>query len=128
MADRRTILVVDDDSLLIDALLIALELDGFSVATATDGEAALACVASLASEQLALIVIDVRMPQMDGVAFICEFRRQLSPRVPVIAMAALPDDLAAAQAAGADALLQKPFPIGDFLALVRRMSGEPAGV
>ncbi len=68
---RRTILVVEDDADLRDAILDVLESAGFDVLTAGDGREAFRILGNL--REPALVVLDLKMPAMDGF----EFRRQL---------------------------------------------------
>ncbi len=122
------ILVVDDDAGIRLALERALRLEGFAVAQAADGEAALAAVAA---EPPAIIVLDVTMPGIDGV----EVTRRLRGRgddVPVLILSARDgvDDRVAGLAAGADDYLVKPFAMEELLArlhaLLRRRPDRAA--
>src|SRR5919106_1753764 len=78
------ILVVDDDPKIVRLVRTYLERDGFRVADASDGRAALAAVAL---EQPALIVLDVMLPEVDGLSVLEALRR--NSRTPVIMLSAL---------------------------------------
>jgi CheY-like chemotaxis protein len=112
------VLVVDDDPEIRDVLREVLELAGRAVVEAADGRAALAAAAARAP---ALILLDVRMPLMDGLAFASAYRARSGRPAPIILMTGREDPAAAVLATGADALLPKPFDLGDVLALVRRL-------
>jgi CheY-like chemotaxis protein len=115
------VLVVDDDPGVREVLAQALEEElGARVVVAVSGEDALARVRE---ERPGLVLLDLRMPGMDGAAF-CR-RVRADPRsagIPVVAVTALPaqEGRAAALAAGCDAHLAKPFDLDDVFALVRR--------
>lgn len=114
-----TVLLVDDEELLRDLLSRILSDAGFMVAEAANGRAALD-VASRLDGALRLVVTDVHMPVMTGPEFVREFRPRF-PGIPVLYMtgraAPVPDDGLGGE------LLQKPFTIEAFLALVRRILG-----
>lgn len=103
------VLLVDDDPVLLEVLATALDLEEFSVATATDGASALAVADR---ERPDVVVCDVAMPEMDGLE-VCR-RLKSSPRtgrIPVVLLAVRGDtqDRAAGQDAGCDGYLTKPF-------------------
>jgi DNA-binding response OmpR family regulator len=102
---RKRILLVDDDAASLRILIEALE-EQYEVVTAVDGVAGLAAAAG----QPDLIVTDVDMPRLDGVAMIREIRERLGLRVPVIFLTALdsPHHTIAAIAAGARHYMTKP--------------------
>ena len=103
------VLVVDDDPEIVDAVGEALQDDGYLVETATDGATALKRVLEAPPD---LIVLDVRMPNLNGWEF-CEIvRRQSHTRdVPVLFLTAcseVRDQITAMQVGGSDHLA-KPF-------------------
>src|SRR3954470_5031265 len=71
---RPLVLIVEDEPDLCELLAFALELHGFAVETAPDGEAALRLVTGGPSPAAALI--DLRMPRMDGAQLVAHLRRQ----------------------------------------------------
>lgn len=79
-----TVLVVDDDRHLLEALCATLELAGTSVLGASDGASALEL---LAARDIGLVISDVGMAPMDGLALLAEVRRR-RPEVPVALMTA----------------------------------------
>lgn len=106
---RGTVLVVDDDPRnrkLLDTLLRA---DGFSVAIADSGVAALAAVAASVPD---LVLLDLMMPGMDGFDVVRRLRADANGgRVPIVMVTALDDDASRARlaAAGVDRVLVKPI-------------------
>jgi DNA-binding response OmpR family regulator len=104
---RQVVLVADDDQDILHLLGHRLELWGYGVVEAANGQEAF----DLAREQEpALAILDVRMPGLDGV----EVTRRLragSSRIPIILLTARiqESDVSAGIDAGADAYLEKPF-------------------
>jgi DNA-binding response OmpR family regulator len=118
------VLVVDDDPEIVDAVGEALHDEGYRVETATDGPTALK---SVLDEPPDLIVLDVRMPQMNGWEF-CEIvRRQSHTRdVPVLFLTAcneVRDQITAMQVGGSDHL-PKPFRLEALREKVRALVRE----
>lgn len=77
------ILVVDDDTILANLLKLTLELDGFEVAVAHDGGAGLA---KLKEEDFDLVILDLVMPNMDGVRFLRMLAETDAPRPRVMVL------------------------------------------
>jgi DNA-binding response OmpR family regulator len=118
------VLVVDDDPEIVDAVGEALQDDGYLVETATDGAAALKRVLEAPPD---LIVLDVRMPNLNGWEF-CEIvRRQSHTRdVPVLFLTAcseVRDQITAMQVGGSDHL-PKPFRLAALRDKVRSLTRE----
>ena len=127
-ADRRPILVVDDDVKIVRLVRTYLERAGYRVVEATDGRSALAAIAL---EMPALVVLDVMLPEVDGLAVLRAVRR--TDRTPVIILSArgLVDDRIAGLTAGADDYLPKPFSPAELVLRVERIlertgPGRPA--
>ncbi|WP_309112120.1 response regulator [Saccharothrix sp.] len=125
-----TVLVVDDDPVILRSLRITLAAHGFEVLTAQDGSSGLEVFSSGAPD---VVVLDLGLPDRDGVAVIGALR-ELST-VPIVVLSARVDsaDKVAALDAGADDYVTKPFGVDEFLARVRaavrrtgpRLTGEP---
>jgi DNA-binding response OmpR family regulator len=118
----RRVLIVDDDDSIRDFISMALSDRGYEVATAPDGGVALEMMASFRPD---IVLLDMRMPAMDGWAFSSVYRETRSPRVPVVVLTAARDAGASAAEIRADAFLAKPFDLSDLLALVARLLGTP---
>jgi excisionase family DNA binding protein len=113
------VLVVDDDARLREYLKINLELAGYAVREAENGEQALAAIEDQAPE---LVLLDVVMPGIDG----WQLLRQLEERhgsIPVIMFSGQIDDQAAAEATsrGARGFLGKPFDPEELLTRARQL-------
>ncbi|MEE9606149.1 MAG: response regulator, partial [Myxococcota bacterium] len=122
-----TILCVDDDRNLCQILAKALRGEGYRVQTAFDGEEALA---ALEKETPDLILLDVILPRRDGFAVLETIRTFDDPlgSIPVVLMSACtwshPGFAERARSIGAAALLEKPVPLAEVLAVVREHVGE----
>ena len=107
------VLIAEDDDDLREALSATLQLSGYTVIEAIDGESALA---ALAREPVGLLISDVQMKPMDGHALLARARSEY-PDVPVILMTAygMIDKAVSAMRAGAVNYLTKPFEPGRLL-------------
>jgi two-component system response regulator RegX3 len=129
MADRPTILVVDDEESYRDALSVALEREGFHVETAADGPEA---IVRFDATHPALVLLDVMLPRMSGVDVCRELRTR--SQVPIIMVTARNAEIDAVVGleVGADDYVTKPFRLRELVARVRaalrrapRTDGEP---
>jgi two-component system, OmpR family, alkaline phosphatase synthesis response regulator PhoP len=114
-----TVLVVDDESSIVEVLTTLLEDEGYHVVTARNGEEGLAC---LATSQPEVVLCDVMMPVLDG-RELCK-RMQANPRyrsIPIVLMSAVS---AAAKLAGCNyaMLLAKPFDLEEVIKAVATLS------
>ncbi len=112
------LLIVDDEAAYREVLKTIFEDEGYSVATAKDGRAALA---HLKAHKCNLIVSDVRMPDIDGIALLKE-AREAHPDVGVVLMTAFGTLTTAREAfkLGADDFIQKPFNNDELKVIVKR--------
>lgn len=121
------VLIVDDDAGIREALRRGLDLEGFAVEEAADGEAALEALAAGSPQ---VLVLDVVMPGLSGVEVVRRLRGDGSS-VPVCILSARDevDDRVAGLAAGADDYVVKPFSVGELAArlhaLVRLQEERP---
>jgi two-component system chemotaxis response regulator CheY len=118
----RPILVVDDDPTILAAVSETLDLEGYSVVTAINGAEALL---AMERDPPALVLLDMRMPVLDGWGFMRAVRsRGLEP--PVVVMTATADALRWAAEIGAQGVLAKPFDLDELIAAVQRLArGSP---
>jgi DNA-binding response OmpR family regulator len=113
---QKSILIVEDDETLQQTLAYNLQREGYDVAVATDGQTGL----KIARDQpLDLVVLDVMLPQLDGLSVCRILRRELD--VPIIILTARSSevDKIIGLDSGADDYITKPFSLGEFLARVR---------
>jgi CheY-like chemotaxis protein len=118
---RGIILIVEDDEGVRLVMRAALEDEGWRVETAEHGKAALEL---LAHTQPDAIILDLRMPVMDGLTFAERYRQFAEPRAPLILISATVSDAAIRQS-GAATGLRKPIDLGVLLDTVERFAGGP---
>ncbi len=122
------VLVVDDEPAIREALERALRLEGFAIRTAAGGQEALD---EIARDQPAVVLLDVTMPDLDGVEVISRLRADGSD-LPICVLSARNevDDRVRGLQAGADDYLVKPFALEELIArlhaLLRRRPEAPA--
>ena len=112
------ILVVDDEPQIVRALDIHLRARGYEVATASDGTEALQAAASRVPD---LVILDLGLPDLDGVEVITGLRGWSS--VPILVLSGRADSVDKVDAfdAGADDYVTKPFGMDELLARLRAM-------
>lgn len=113
------VLVIDDDSLMVDVVRELLEQDGYKVATATSGEEGLSMMKGFDPD---VVITDLIMPHKDGVYVISEIRAQF-PDVRVMAMSGTPrvENMTRAVMAEANRVLAKPFEQDELLDAVAEL-------
>ena len=117
MSER--VLVADDDPDILTVVKVNLELDGFELDTAVDGEDALQ---KATSNPPNVIILDIMMPRMDGLTALHRLRSQAgTASIPIILLTArgLPEDRVRGLELGADDYITKPFDITELAARVR---------
>jgi two-component system response regulator MprA len=126
MSER--ILVIDDETKIVDFIRRGLQFEGYQVDTAYDGEAGLA---QARSEPPDLVILDVMMPGLDGLEVCRRLRAAGWTELPILMLTAkdaVPDRVAGLDA-GADDYLVKPFAFDELLARIRALlrRRRPAG-
>ena len=122
-----TIMIVEDEPAVARGVQVALEREGYTVTVQTTGEDALAALVPTAPD---LVVLDVRLPGIDGFEVLRQLRRD--SRAPVLFLTARSDevDKVVGLEMGADDYLVKPFSVRELVsrirALLRRAYGELA--
>ena len=123
----KTILVVDDAALVRVYYRTILEAAGFRVEEALNG---LEALETLLSRAVDLLVVDINMPQMDGLTFLRTLREREGPMASIPALVASTEsaaaDFAAARAAGANYYLLKPIEREQLVEFARMLSGAPS--
>ena len=126
---RPVVLLVDDDAAIRRSVAEGLELEGFEVVPASGGRAALAAVETVSP---AIVVLDLAMPDLDGLEVLRRLR-EAGDDVPVCILSARDevDDRVRGLEAGADDYVVKPFALEEVAArlhaLLRRRPAAPAG-
>jgi CheY-like chemotaxis protein len=120
------VLVVDDDDVIRQLIRVNLELEGFEVHTAHDGEDALAKAVALKPD---VITLDIMMPRLDGWDAAAKLRADPETahiKVVLLSARAQEADLRRGSRIGVDAYLTKPFDPDELIDTVRRLAaGEP---
>src|SRR5881394_3102952 len=121
MSEERhpSILLVEDEENLHEALKLNLELEGYNVTSAYDGAAALTAVNA---EYFDLIILDVMLPEMDGIS-VAETVRISNNEVPILILSARSSsaDRVLGLKKGADDYLTKPFNLEELLLRVHKL-------
>ncbi|WP_052890274.1 response regulator transcription factor [Thermogemmatispora carboxidivorans] len=116
---KAHILIVDDDSRLVNTLRRTLIYEGFQVSTAFDGQSALAAVRATAPD---LVILDLMLPGLDGLQ-VCRSLREARERVAILMLTARDavKDRVQGLELGADDYLVKPFALEELLARVKAL-------
>jgi two-component system KDP operon response regulator KdpE len=116
--EQRTILVVDDDNGLRELIRINLEHEGYGVIQAANG---LQCVTAVREQRPDMVILDVMMPEMDGLEA-CGKVREFS-QVPILMLTAKvqSEDVITGLDRGADDYLIKPFNMDELSARIRAL-------
>jgi CheY-like chemotaxis protein len=118
------VLVVDDDDVIRQLITVNLELEGFDVVTAVDGQDALEKVKDA---QPRVITLDVMMPRLDGWEAAARLRNDPDTahiKVILLSARAQEADLQRGERIGVDAYLTKPFDPDELIDLVRRLMDD----
>ncbi len=116
VAEKRNILVVDDEPQITRVLKTTLSSQGYAIRTANDGDEALQVMKEWTPD---LLITDLRMPHMNGLE-LCRHVRAKSP-LPIIVLSVKGEEKIKVDAldAGADDYVTKPFSVNELLARVR---------
>jgi two-component system, chemotaxis family, chemotaxis protein CheY len=112
MSEPCRLLVVDDDVNIREMLDMVLVSEGYEVIVAAHGAAALGLLDEVRPH---VILLDMKMPVMDGWEFLRRYRHRPGEKVPVVVLTAAQDDKCRAADVGADAYVAKPFAIDDLI-------------
>lgn len=114
-----TVLVVDDESVLAEMVSMALRYEGWNIATAADGSAA---IAAARAQRPDVVVLDVMLPDMSGLEVLRKLREE-NPRLPVLLLTAKDalEDRIAGLTAGGDDYVTKPFSIEEVVLRLRAL-------
>lgn len=117
---KKTVLIIDDDRFLIKLMGKAIERAGYNVMTASQGKQA---IEVLSQQDVDLIVVDLMMPEMDGLAFLHWLRQEAELKIPTLVQTAMvkPDTEAHVMNAGASDLVFKPVKVPDLIARIQEL-------
>lgn len=122
MSRPARVLVVDDDDVIRQLITVNLELEGFEVFTATDGEDCLAKVKEIKPD---VVTLDVMMPRLDGWDTALRLRDDpdtVHLKLVLLSARAQDADRAKGEGIGVDAYLTKPFDPDELVDTVRRLA------
>lgn len=127
LGQASQILVVEDEALIREMLVLALEDEGYQVVTATDGRAALTLLQTDGTTTAAefpfdLIILDLMLPQVNGLD-LCRLLRYQGNPVPILILSAKASetDRVLGLEVGADDYLTKPFSMRELIARTRAL-------
>ncbi len=124
-ASSEGVLIIDDDADIRGILVAALEEQGYRAISAANGLEALELLRILPTPPSA-ILLDLRMPVMDGRQFCAEQRQDpLLSKIPVVVVSANGNVEEEASQVAASAYLRKPFLIQDLLHTIAKVCSEP---
>ncbi len=108
---------MEDDETILSSIEFLLTDEGYTVMTAANGHEA---IERLVQSAPCLILLDMKMPVMDGWAFAKVYRERPSPRAPLIVMTAARDAQNWSDEVGAAGYIAKPFDVDRLLDLIRQ--------
>ena len=112
MSVPKKIMIADDDTGIIDAVVMMLEFEGYTVSSTVNG----ATILELKNNYPDLLLLDVQMPGLDGREICRKLKQKEDTRnIPVILVSASTNLQKSAQDAGADDYLEKPFNMHELL-------------
>jgi len=122
MPEKRRILVVDDEDALRTVLSGELVSEGYDVRTAADGDEA---VSNLEKEGFDLILLDIKMPRMNGFE-VLKFVKEKFPKTKVVMLTGFADlkNAIESKKLGAEDFVSKPYDLVDLLTTIERVLGE----
>ncbi len=125
MKPQTQVLVVDDDAPIRDFVKATLEGEGYQVVTAENGSVALQILSSGTAFQPNIILLDMRMPIVDGWQFAKAYQELPGIKVPIIVLTAATEPAKFAAQIKADNYLPKPFDLADLLDMVAQLAHKP---
>jgi CheY-like chemotaxis protein len=121
------VLVVDDDEVIRQLIAVNLQLEGFDVETAVDGQD---CLDKVVQVDPMVITLDIMMPRLDGWVTAVRLREDPATRhmkVVLITARAQDHDIRRGHEIGVDAYVTKPFDPAELIRTVRRLAGAGPG-
>jgi DNA-binding response OmpR family regulator len=126
MTPKKTILIIEDETLIVLGLRDALEFEGFHVVSAAKGKEGIALARQ---ENPDAIILDLMLPDLNGYQ-VCEELRRWNSFVPILMLTARSQEVDKIRGlnAGADDYMTKPFSVGELIARLRAIFRRAARV
>jgi CheY-like chemotaxis protein len=119
---KKTILIVEDDIDIRDSLRELLEIEGYSVISAANGQEGLDCLARQSAAKIDLILLDLMMPIKDGLTFRAEQQEHPTwSNIPVVVMSADRNAPQKVANLGVMACLRKPVELDVLLGILNKV-------
>jgi len=114
--DKKTILIVDDEKTIVDMLVYNLQREGYHTLEANDGEEAIAIALD---KKPSLVLLDIMLPKMDGLAVCKRIRQTLD--IPILMISAKDEEIdkILGLELGADDYITKPFSVRELMARIK---------
>ena len=119
MTELHRVMVIDDDAGVREIVALALRAEGYEVETAIDGAEGLAALARRPAD---VVLVDLRMPDVDGAAFCRQYAQARNGGGPVILMTAMAGRPTLSDLPGVIESVAKPFDLDDVLGAVARVT------
>ena len=117
-SNQKTILVIEDDKTILFTVKEFLKMEGYDVQTAENGFAALELLKTGVIPNL--ILLDMKMPIMNGWQFASEFLAKYDHKTPIVVMTAAADAEQRAKDINANGWVSKPFDFDHFLKMIKK--------
>lgn len=121
--DRRTVMIIDDDTALLDAVQLLLHEAGFNVLKTDRGVKGLE-VLDFIPRDVRVVLLDFQMPDLDGERTL-QLLRKINPRVKIVALTGVPpQQLPAGYLNGVSKLIRKPFRAEELIETIKSLSAD----
>lgn len=116
----KRLLLVDDDVYIVELLSLIMTRSDYQIISASNGKDA---IAILSGQPIDMVIVDLMMPEMDGLAFLHWLRQETKSTMPALVLTgrATPDTEKQVLSAGATALLYKPIKVADLLTKIHQL-------
>lgn len=123
-SNAKKILIIDDDNFLIKLMEMSLKSEGYEVVTANHGKKAIEILSD--NPQVDMIVVDLMMPELDGLSFLHWLRKEAKLTIPTLVQTGMANEKIKQQAkdAGSTALINKPVKVPVLLEKIKELENS----